>query len=288
MKDRFSDGDPSNNDPRESRGLYDRSSTRYYHGGDFEGIIQHLLYLKDLGVTAMWLTHWYGNVNDLNEREEYPDQPNGPKKKITDYHGYGAVDFYGVEEHFGTLAKLRELVDRAHQVGMKVIQDQVANHTGPYHPWVKDPPTPTWYNGTAEHHLNETWQTWTLADSRASYQVQRETLEGWFINILPDLNQNDKEAVRYLIQNTLWWLGVTGFDAIRQDTLPYVPRSFWHEWSAAIKREYPRVNVVGEVYDGDPALVSFFLGGTKRFDGIDSGIDTAFDFPPFFPLRRAF
>jgi glycosidase len=282
MPDRFSDGDPANNDPPQSRGLYDRSKSRYYHGGDLQGIINHLDYIKSLGVTAIWMTPIYDNVNHLNEREQYGGVP------ITDYHGYGAVDFYGVEEHFGTLAKLCELVDRAHSLGIKVIQDQVANHTGPYHPWVKDPPTPTWFNGTAEHHLNETWQTWTLADPRATYQAQRETLEGWFINILPDLNQNDKETSRYIIQNTLWWLGVAGFDAIRQDTLPYVPRAFWRDWSAAIKRAYPRVNLIGEVYDGDPALVSFFQGGAARFDGIDSGIDTVFDFPVFFPIRHAF
>jgi neopullulanase len=288
MTDRFSDGDRSNNDPPESRGLYDRSKPRYYHGGDFEGLIQHLSYLKELGVTAIWLTPWYDNVNHLNEREQYPDQPNGPKRKITDYHGYGAVDFYGVEEHFGTLSKLRELVDRAHQLGIKVIQDQVANHTGPYHPWVNDPPTPTWFNGTAQKHLANVWQTWSVRDPHASYQVQRETLDGWFVNILPDLNQNDPEVARYIIQNTLWWIGVTGIDAIRQDTFQYVPRTFWRQWMAAIKHEYPRVNVVGEVLDGDVAHTSFFQGGRPRYDGVDDLLDTLFDFPLMYPIRRAF
>jgi glycosidase len=282
MPDRFSDGDQFNNDPPQSRGLYDRARNRHYHGGDFQGIINRLPYLKELGVTALWLNPWYDNVNHPNERET----PEG--KPITDYHGYGAIDFYGVEEHFGTMEKLREMIDRAHSLGIKIIQDQVANHTGPYHPWVKDSPTPTWYNGTESRHINETWQTWTLQDSRATYQLQRETLEGWFLNILPDLNQNDEETARYIIQNTLWWIGMTGIDAIRQDTLPYVPRRFWRDWMTAIKREYPRVNVVGELYDADPALVSFFQGGEARFDQIDSGIDSVFDFPVFFPLRRAF
>ena len=187
MPDRFSDGDASNNDPAVSRGLYDRAQGRYYHGGDLQGIINRLPYLKDLGVTAIWLNPWYDNVNHLNERE----MPEG--KPITDYHGYGAVDFYGVEEHFGTMAKLRELVEKAHALGLKVIQDQVANHSGPYHPWVKDSPTPTWYNGTEANHINETWQTWTLRDPHATYQMQQATLEGWFLNILPDLNQYDEE-----------------------------------------------------------------------------------------------
>jgi len=282
MPDRFNDGDQSNNEPAQSRGMYDRTRNRYYHGGDLQGIINRLPYLKELGVTAIWLNPWYDNVNHLNERETPDGQP------ITDYHGYGAVDFYGVDEHFGTMEKLREMIDRAHLLGIKVIQDQVANHSGPYHPWVKDSPTPTWYNGTEANHLNETWQTWTLQDPRATDQLQRETLEGWFINILPDMNQNDEEASRYIIQNTLWWIGMTGIDAIRQDTLPYVHRRFWRDWTAAIKREYPRVNVVGELYDEDPALVSFFQGGRARFDGVDSGIDSVFDFPLFFSVRRAF
>jgi neopullulanase len=288
MTDRFSDGDPSNNDPPQSRGLYDRSRTRYYHGGDFDGIIARLPYLKDLGVTAIWLTPWYDNVNHLNEREQYPDRPGEAKRKITDYHGYGSVDFYGVEEHFGTLAKLREMVDAAHKIGIKVIQDQVANHTGPYHPWVKDAPTPTWFNGTESDHLANVWQTWSVRDPHSSYQVQRETLDGWFINILPDLNQNDPECARYLIQNTLWWIGVTGIDAIRQDTFQYVPRTFWRQWMTAIKREYPNFNVVGEVLDGDVAHTSFFQGGRLRYDGIDDRLDTLFDFPLMYPLRRAF
>ena len=288
MTDRFSDGDSTNNDPPASRGLYDRSKPRYYHGGDFQGVINHLPYLKSLGVTAIWLTPWYDNVNHLNEREQYPEASGGPKQPITDYHGYGAVDFYGVEEHFGTLAKLRELVDEAHRFGIKVIQDQVANHTGPYHPWVNDSPTPTWFNGTKANHLVNSFQTWVLHDPHPVDRLKREALEGWFIDILPDLNQNDEETARYIIQNTLWWIGLAGIDAIRQDTWQYVPNSFWQKWTAAIKREYPSVKVVGEVLDGDVGHCSFFQGGRVRFDGIDSGLDTLFDFPLLYPVRRAF
>jgi glycosidase len=171
---------------------------------------------------------------------------------------------------------------------LKIIQDQVANHTGPYHPWAFDPPTPTWFSGTASQHLANTWQTWTLADPHARPATQEATLRGWFIDILPDLDQEDEEVARYLIQNTLWWVGVTGLDGIRQDTLPYVPRRFWRDWMAAIKREYPRLTVVGELLDGDPTLVSFYQGGRTGFDGIDTGIDSLFDFPLYYPLRRAF
>ncbi len=282
MPDRFANGDAANDDPAESKGLFNRQEPRFYHGGDLQGIIDRLPYLKDLGVTALWLNPWYDNNDGLNFVETYDGKP------MADYHGYGAIDYYGVEEHFGDLAKLRELVDKAHALGLKIIQDQVANHTGPYHPWVKDSPTPTWYNGTKENHLTETWQTWVLKDRYATPAALRPILDGWFLDILPDMNQNDLEARRYLIQNTLWWIGVTGMDGIRQDTLPYVHRAFWRDWMAAIKKQYPKVNVIGETYDGNPAQVAFFQGGAKRFDGIDSGIDTEFDFPLHFAIRATF
>ena len=233
MPDRFANGDPGNDDPAVSKGLLDRTKGRYYHGGDLRGVMDRLPYLKDLGVTAIWLNPWYDNVNHLNERETYDGQA------ITDYHGYGAVDFYAVEERLGDLATLREMVDRAHALGIKVIQDQVANHSGPYHPWVTDSPTPTWYYGTQAKHLANTWQTWTLQDPHSPPEVQKATLEGWFIDILPDLDQDDPEVARYTIQNTLWWVGVSGLDGIRQDTLPYVHRRFWKEWMARDQEGVP-------------------------------------------------
>ena len=282
MPDRFANGDPANDDPLISKGLFDRGKPRYYHGGDLAGVLEHLPYLKDLGITAIWLNPVYDNNNRLNEKEKYGGQP------ITDYHGYGAVDFYAVDEHLGDLAKMRELTEAAHRSGIKLVLDMVANHTGPYHPWVEDPPTPTWFHGTAAHHPNETWQTWTLLDPHAPKSLRASTLDGWFIDLLPDLNQDDPEVARYIIQNTLWWVGSTGLDGIRQDTLPYVPRRFWRDWMAAIKKEYQNLRVVGEVFDGDPSLVSFFQGGQARFDGIDSGVDALFDFPQYYPIRRAF
>ncbi len=282
MPDRFANGDPSNDDPAISRGLFDRRKSHYYHGGDLAGIRQRLPYLKGLGVTAIWLTPVYDNVNHLNGQERDHGE------QVTDYHGYGAVDFYGVDEHLGTLDSFRDLVDEAHRLGIRVIQDEVANHTGPYHPWVTDAPTPTWFNGTPADHLDETWQTWTLEDPHSSAAMRAPTLEGWFANILPDLNQDDPEVARYLIQNTLWWIGRTGIDGIREDTVPYVPRAFWSAWTGRIHENYPQVRVVGEVFDGDPALTSFYQGGREGFDGIDTGIDSVFDFPLCFAIRKVF
>ena len=282
MPDRFADGDSSNNDPAISKGLYDRSKTRRYHGGDLEGIISKLPYLKSLGVTAIWTTPIYDNNNKLDEKEVYDGE------KTTGYHGYGAVDMYAVEEHFGNVDKLKELVDKAHAMGLKMVQDQVANHTGPYHVWANDPPTPTWWNGSVDKHLSNNWQKWTTMNPRASYQTQRRNLEGWFVDILPDFNQDDPEVEKYLIQNSIWWIERVGYDAIRMDTLPHVPRTFWAKWGAAIKRQYPKVNILGELFDGDPALLSYFQTGRKGHDGIDTQIDTLFDFTTYYAIRDAF
>ena len=277
MIDRFADGDPANNDA-----IYDRKNKFYYHGGDLQGVIDHLPYLKELGVTAIWLTPWYDNYDRLNEIELKEDKPS------TGFHGYNPQNFYAVEEHFGSLAKLRELVETAHRSGIKIIQDEVMNHTGPYHPWVDDPPTPTWFNGTKANHLNNVFQTWVLHDPRPVDLLKRETMEGWFLDFLPDVNQNDAEVSRYLIQNTLWWIGVSGLDGIRMDTWQYVPNSFWRDWTKALKLEFPNFKVVGEVKDGDVVHTSFFQGGRVRFDGIDSGLDSLLDFPLFYPIRHAF
>jgi len=281
MIDRFSDGDQTNNDPSQSRGIYDRSNKFYYHGGDLQGVIDRLPYLKELGVTALWLTPWYDNYDRPNQIETKEGKPS------TGFHGYNPQDFYSGEEHFGTLAKLRDLVEAAHRSGIKIIQDEVVNHTGPYHPWVDDPPTATWFNGTKAHHLKNVFQTWVLHDSRPVEELKRETMEGWFLDFLPDLNQNDPEVARYLIQNTLWWIGVTGLDGIRMDTWQYVPNTFWHKWTGALKREFPKFTVVGEVKDGDVVHTSWFQGGVVR-DGADSGLDCLLDFPLFYPIRHAF
>lgn len=282
MPDRFANGNAANDDPAPSRGLLDRGKGRYYHGGDLAGVRARLPYLRSLGVTTIWMNPIYDNNNALNRKEVYDNLP------ITDYHGYGATDLYAVDEHLGDLQELKALADEAHRHGIKLVLDMVANHTGPYHPWVQDPPTPTWYHGTEASHPDNTWQTWTLADPYSNSAMRRATLDGWFINILPDFNQDDPEVARYIIQNTLWWVAMSGVDGIRQDTWPYVPRWFWRDWMAAIKREFPTLRVVGEVFDGDPSMIAFFEGGRMKWDGIDDKVDMLFDFPLYFAIRSAF
>ena len=273
MPDRFADGDQSNNNPPDGPALAnDRKNPRAYHGGDLRGIINHLQYFKELGVTALWLTPWYDNWNGVNACDK-PWCPN------TYYHGYHAIDYYGVEDRFGDMATLRELVHKAHRLGLKVIQDQVANHVGSQHPWIKDPPLADWFHGTLDRHALNKFQNSTLLSPHANQLEVRNTLDGWFSDDLPDMNQEQPEVARYEIQNALWWVGITGVDAIRQDTIQYMPRSFIRDLSNSLHRQYPKIWMVGEVFDRDATQTAFFIRGHVGWDGIDTKLDSVFDFP---------
>jgi glycosidase len=273
MPDRFADGDQSKNAPADApAAANDRRNARAFHGGDLRGVINHLPYLKDLGVTALWLTPWYDNWNGVKNCDK-PWCPN------TYYHGYHAIDYYAVEDRFGDMATLRELIEKAHALGLKIIQDQVANHVGSQHPWVKDPPLDDWFHGTLAQHSRNRFQNSALLSPHANWDEFRNTLDGWFSDDLPDMNQEEPEVARYEIQNALWWVGTTGLDAIRQDTIQYMPRSFIRDLSNALHRQFPRMWMVGEVFDRDAAQTAFFIGGHTGWDGLDTKLDSVFDFP---------
>jgi glycosidase len=272
MPDRFSNGDTSNDAPPGSLPeANDRKNPRSFHGGDLRGVINRLPYLKELGVTALWLNPWYDNPNDLN-RCDKPWCPN------TNYHGYHAIDYYGVEDHFGDLRTLRELVEKAHRLGIKIIQDQVANHVGIQHSWASVAPLDNWFHGTPARHPQNPFRGDLLLSPNAAAEERRQTLDGWFNDSLPDMNQDEPEVARYEIQNALWWIGVTGIDGIRQDTIQYMPRFFIRELSLALHRQYPKMWMVGEVFDRDPAHTAFFMGGREGWDGVDTELDSVFDF----------
>jgi len=272
MPDRFADGDQSNNAPPDAPALAnDRKNPRAYHGGDLRGIINHLQYFKELGVTALWVTPWYDNWNGVNACDK-PWCPN------TYYHGYHAIDYYAVEDRFGDMATLRELVNKAHRLGLKVIQDQVANHVGAQHPWIKDPPLADWFHGTLDRHSLNKFQNSTLLSPHANQQEVRNTLDGWFNDDLPDMNQEQPDVARYEIQNALWWVGITGVDGIRQDTIQYMPRAFIRQLSDSLHRQYPKMWMVGEVFERDAAQTAFFIGGHVGWDGLDTKLDSVFDF----------
>ena len=261
MPDRFADGDVSNNKDA------DRANPRAWHGGDFRGIKSKIPYLKELGITAIWLTPWYDNADETTTCDK-------PWCPMTSYHGYGAIDYYGVENHFGTFADLRELIEACHRNGIKVIQDQVANHVGFKHPWMKNPPLENWFPPFTQNTFNNS----VLLSPNASQAERGNLLKGWFDFSLPDLNQDEPEVSRYEIQNALWWVASTGIDGIRQDTIQYMPRTFIRDWSSAILKQYPRLYMVGEVFEEDAAQTSFFQGGKIGWDKIDTNLPSVFDF----------
>jgi neopullulanase len=273
MPDRFANGDATNDAPSDSpHEANDRKNSRAWHGGDFRGIINRLPYLKDLGVTALWLTPWSDNWNGVNKCDKLWC-PN------TYYHGYHAIDYYAVEDRFGDLETLRELIEKAHALGLKIIQDQVANHVGSQHPWAKDPPLDNWFHGTLARHVQNEFRGDLLLSPHAAEKSRRRTLDGWFSDDLPDMNQDEPEVARYEIQNALWWVATTGIDGIRQDTIQYMPRAFIRDLSRALRRQHPKIWMVGEVFDRDPAHTAFFMGGRAGWDGIDTTLDSVFDFP---------
>jgi len=285
MADRFANGDPANDEPTEFPGSHDRGKARAYHGGDLRGIRQHLGYLKDLGVTTLWLT---------------PVVKNGA---AADYHGYGAVDLFAIDPHLGTLADYQELVDAAHKRQMKMLFDVVPNHVGPLHPWVKDPPAPDWFHDSAESHLSSTMPISgdfygqakpkkaandlfeALVDPHTPDALRKNLTNGWFFGALPDLNTENPLVAAYLIQNAIWWAETSGLDGYRIDTFPYVPRAFWSQWHQGLRAIYPRLSTIGEVFHPDPTVTSFYAGGRKGWDGVDTQLTTVFDFPTYFAMR---
>ncbi len=274
IPDRFANGDTRNDHPAEADRPADRSQPRFYHGGDFAGIRARLGYLKDLGVTGIWLLPVYQN----SRKGTTPGY----------FYGYEAADYYEVESRYGTLAELRALVDEAHRMGLKVMQDQAANHSGPAHPWLHAPPTPTWFHDLDRRpRLRNNFDIASLANPYARPKQRDTPVRGWFGGNLPDFNQDDPLVSDYLIQNALWWIGITGVDGVRQDTYPYVERSFWEKWQTALNRQFPGLFVVGEITAQTPAVLSFFEGGTRRA-GVDTKLPSMLDFPLFHAIRNVF
>lgn len=270
MPDRFADGDASNNMPKGATpGTFDRNAPKAYHGGDLKGIQEHLPYLKDLGVTTVWLNPVFDNENTTEG-----------------YHGYSGTDLYAVEDHFGTLPEFQQLVSAAHQQGIKILLDMVPNHVGPKHPWATSQPAPGWLHGTTANHINTDYDYPPVTDPHAVEKNYRSALDGWFANILPDLAQENPLVAQYLLQNAYWWMESGGVDGFRIDTFPYVPRTFWTTYLQSLQSTYPNFFAVGEVYNFEPPVVSYFAGGQKGFDGVDTHLTTPFDFPMNSAIRE--
>ncbi len=268
MTDRFADGDPANDGPDHAAQL---AASRGWHGGDLRGVADHLDYLQALGITTVWVTPVYQN------------------HEANSYHGYGATDLYAVDEHFGSLADLRQLAAEIHRRRMKFVLDTVPNHIGPAHPWVTDEPEPDWFHGTLASHTKAKGEFAPLVDPHTALRDQQDILQGWFGNVLPDMNQENLDVADYLTQNAIWWVEQTGADGLRIDTFPYVGRPFWHDFHASLHALYPHLTSVGEVFNGNPVVTSAFAGDVARNDldgSVDTGLWTPFDFPTYMTLRK--
>lgn len=286
MPDRFANGNPKNDIIKGMEDqLCNRNEPSLRHGGDLEGLRQHLDYFTDLGVTALWLTPVLEN-----------DRPADNGKNST-YHGYATTDYYRVDPRFGTNEEYKALVDECHKKGLKVVMDMIFNHCGDYHPWakdtrldengktIKDYPSKDWFN-SPNYGLQTSYKLTPVLDPYASKVDMAETVDGWFVPSMPDLNQRNPHVIKYLIQNSIWWIETVGIDGIRMDTYPYADRQAMADWMKVLNKEYPNFNTVGETWVTEPAYTAAWQKDSKLSD-INSNLKTVMDFAFFDRLSQA-
>ena len=296
MPDRFA----SSGKNLEVKGLnaykVDRSQPSLRHGGDLEGLRQHLDYFTELGVTALWFTPVLENNS--------PDHG-----KSSTYHGYATTDYYRVDPRFGSNADYRRLVDDAHKKGLKVVMDMIFNHCGFEHPWVKDLPSKDWLNTpewlypenqkytvktqtmdgeqtTNTKYLQTSYKLTPVLDPYASKVDLHETVDGWFVPTMPDLNQRNEHLMTYLIQNSEWWIETVGIDGIRMDTYPYADRKGMARWMEVLNEEYPNFNTVGETWVTEPAYTAAWQKDSP-LQKENSYLKTVMDFAFFDRVNQA-
>ena len=265
--DRFANGDPSNDNVDGYADRADRGDDFGRHGGDIEGVRQHLDYIAEMGFTQIWLNPVLENAMDRSS-----------------YHGYATTDYYKVDPRFGTNESYRDFVAEARDKGIGTIMDMIANHSGSNHWWMDDLPTRTWIND-ADSHLISSHARTTNQDPYASEYDKAWNADGWFSDRMPDLNQRDPLLADYLIQNSIWWVEYLGLSGIRQDTYPYPDKHFMAEWTRRIMQEYPGFNMVGEEWSASPNVVSYWQRGKQNADGYVSYLPGVFDFPLQIALR---
>ena len=279
MPDRFAQG--RNHNPQ-VKGMCpykeDRKAPSLRHGGDLEGLGEHLDYFNDLGVTALWFTPILEN-----------DSPDMMDTWST-YHGYACTNYYRVDPRFGTNEDYRKIIDECHKKGLKVVMDMIFNHCGFEHPWVADMPSKDWFNlsdwlkqsgGTSDPRgtdfLQTSYKLTPVLDPYASEVDRCETQDAWFVSTMPDLNQRNPHLMRYLIQNSIWWIETAGIDGIRMDTYPYAFREPMAQWMKELDEEYPNFNTVGETWVTEPAYTATWQKDSKLSD-MNSYLKTVMDF----------
>lgn len=267
--------------------VVDRNAHSLRHGGDLEGIRRHLDYFNELGVTALWFTPVLENNS--------PDNALG----YSTYHGYATTDYYRVDPRFGTNEEYRKLTDEAHTKGLKVVMDMIFNHCGFEHPWVADMPSADWFNlhdwlkesgGTANPEGTSFKQTsyklTPVIDPYASETDKKETMQGWFVPTMPDLNQHNPHVMTYLIQNSIWWIETVGIDGIRMDTYPYAYAEGMARWMKTIDNEYPNFNVVGETWVTEAAYTAAWQKNSRIAEN-NSNLKTVMDFSFYDRISKA-
>lgn len=259
--DRFTNGNTGNDNVKGLGDKADRSQKGGRHGGDIEGLIKNLDYVKDLGFTAIWLNPVLENAMPKNS-----------------YHGYATTDFYKVDPRYGSNEQFRDLCKDAADKGMKVIMDMIANHCGLKHWWMKDLPSEDWINQWPEYTETNHRKT-VILDPYASKMDYKQFFDGWFVPSMPDLNQRNSSMSKYLIQNSIWWIEYSGISGIRMDTYPYPDMYFMGDWTKAVMDEYPNFNIVGEEWVTRPTIVSYWQKGKENANGYTSYLKSLMDFP---------
>lgn len=267
--DRFVNGDRTNDAVEGTREQLNRSFKGGRHGGDIAGIRQSLDYIHDLGFTSLWL-----NPLLENDMEQYS------------YHGYSTTDFYKVDPHYGSNEDYLNLANEARAKGMGLIMDMIVNHCGLFHWWMDDLPTEDWINQWPEYTQTNHKKT-LLQDPYATASDKRVFSDGWFVPTMPDLNQRNELMARYLIQNSIWWVEYLGLTGIRMDTYPYPDMEYMADWTAALTKEYPDLNIVGEEWNLSPAIVSYWQKGKVNANGYNSFLRSVMDFPLQAALTKA-
>jgi glycosidase len=266
--DRFANGNPTNDSVEGYADILDRDDDYGRHGGDLEGLRQHLDYIADMGFTQIWLNPILENAVDR-----------------ASYHGYSTTDYYKVDPRFGSNEGYREVVAAARERGLGIIMDLIVNHAGIGHWWMDDLPTATWLNAPETRPFSTHART-TNQDPYASEYDKSGHADGWFADTMPDLNQRDPLLADYLVQNAIWWTEYVGLSGIRQDTYPYPDKHFMTEWTRRIMQEYPDFNMVGEEWSPSPAIVSYWQRGKQNHDGYVSYLPGVMDFPLQIALQR--
>lgn len=259
MPDRFAQGDVVEATDLEYNDAPDRTQPSTRHGGNLKGIADRLDYLDSLGITAIWSCPVLEN-----------DMPGGS------YHGYATTDYYRIDPRFGTNADWQELIAQAHKRGIKVVMDMIFNHSGSNHPWMKDMPSKDWYNHPEGNELTN-FRLSTIHDPYVSDYDLDHTVNGWFVSAMPDLNQKNPHLMKYLIQNSIWWIESSKINGIRMDTYPYADMQGMAQWAADVLKEYPNFNIVGECWYGNEAGPAFWQSGSK-INPVETNLPTVMDF----------